>query len=282
MPVDAQTFGSELEHDPAPPASTRHRKLLVTITSLGAAGILAAGATGVANAASTAATPKASSSATPTAPKDGRPGPMRGSANHADGVITALSSSSITVKDEFGTSKTLAIDSSTKAHRGPKTTVAISSLAVGQRVHVRAATGSTKTAANINVQLAHVGGTVTAVDGSTITVTDRQGFTRTITLADGVTYTKDRAKSTDGAVIKGSVIQAEGKVASDGTTLTASSVDVMTKAPKRGHRGKGHGRKGHGGGFGGPDGRPNGPDGGSGPGDPSPPAVAPSGSSSTS
>jgi hypothetical protein len=84
----------------------------------------------------------------------------------------------------------------------------------------------------------HIGGTVQSVVGSTVTVKDRDGFTRTITLASGVKVTKDGSSSSAGAITKGTWIEATGAVDSNGTTLDATTVTIgMRSLPKDGSRG---------------------------------------------
>jgi hypothetical protein len=97
----------------------------------------------------------------------------------------------------------------------------------------------------------HIGGTVLTVDGSTVTVQDRDGFTRTIRLGSSVTVTKDGAKSDTSAITKGAHIEAEGTVDADKTTLDATTVRI---GQPTGPDGRWGGR--HGGHHGGPQGAP--------------------------
>ena len=95
----------------------------------------------------------------------------------------------------------------------------------------------------------HIGGEVLSVSGSTVTVRDPEGFTRTIRLGDDVTVTKDGAASDVAAVVQGEHIDATGQVASDGTTLDATAVAVGRPTPPAGRDagaakgGPGHGRR---------------------------------------
>ncbi|RIX30859.1 single stranded DNA-binding domain-containing protein [Amnibacterium setariae] len=77
----------------------------------------------------------------------------------------------------------------------------------------------------------HIGGTVQSVSGSTVTVQDPDGFTRTIRLSDDVKVEKDGASSSTSAIVKGKHIDATGTVASDGTTLDATAVQVGRPTP---------------------------------------------------
>lgn len=80
-----------------------------------------------------------------------------------------------------------------------------------------------------------VGGEVTAVDGTTITVNDmRKGGTYTIQ-SSGATFEKDGASASLSSITVGSHVMAEGTLS--GTTLTATKV-MSGKGPG----GHGHGR----------------------------------------
>lgn len=88
----------------------------------------------------------------------------------------------------------------------------------------------------------HVGGEVTAVNGTTITVNDmRKGGTYTID-ASGATFMKDGASADISSITVGGHVMAEGTL--DGTTLTATK--VMSGMPKGGHGFGGPGGRGHG------------------------------------
>jgi hypothetical protein len=69
-------------------------------------------------------------------------------------------------------------------------------------------------------------GTVTGT-GSTITIKDFWGFTRTIHTTGSTTYTRGGQPATSSAVTKGSHITATGTVDSNGTDLDASKVNVQ-------------------------------------------------------
>jgi Domain of unknown function (DUF5666) len=67
-------------------------------------------------------------------------------------------------------------------------------------------------------------GTVTAVSGSTITITDWDGFTREIHVSGSTTYTDGLT-----AIPKvGDKIHAEGTVDADKTSLDATTIGLMT------------------------------------------------------
>jgi hypothetical protein len=90
----------------------------------------------------------------------------------------------------------------------------------------------------------HIGGTVLSVDGTTVTVKDPEGFTRTIRLQAGATVTKGTAASTTAAITKGTWIEASGTVDANGTALDATTVSIGRPTPPKGgpHGGPAGGR----------------------------------------
>jgi hypothetical protein len=208
-------------------------KRAAATTALGVG--LVAGGAGVASATSTHTAHDATTTTTPSPP---------GAGNFAGGVITAVSDTSITVKDMSGTSTTYSLTSTTTVSEGP-TTITVSQLAVGQRVGIQLSSSSSTTATSIDVQLPVLFGTVTAVRGDTVTISDPEGFNRTIVVDSSTTYTKSGASSTLDDVSVGSVISAEGTVDTNLTSLDASS--VVIGAPDATGAGQGFGGPGIGG-----------------------------------
>jgi hypothetical protein len=181
---------------------------------------LVAGGAGIAAATSTTTAPPAAQAGTQN------PGPRAmDPAHRPGGTITAVSATSITVESLSDTSNTYAIDSATTFSEGP-TTIPASDLAVGEHVMVQASATSATTAANINLLPAELVGRVTAVNGNSVTITDPQGFSRTIVVGTSTTYTKSGAESNFSAIAEGSLIIASGKVDSNQTSLDASSLAI--------------------------------------------------------
>lgn len=79
----------------------------------------------------------------------------------------------------------------------------------------------------------HIDGTVRTIAGDTITVTDLDGFTRTIEVSSDTTYTQNRSSTGESAVTKGRFLHAAGSVDSNGTTLDATSISIFTSGTGR-------------------------------------------------
>lgn len=205
-----------------------------THLALGAAGLvggLALGVTGLAQAADPAPSPGATS--TPGQflqermhDRMGLPGGRMGKHGRGGygGLVTAVDGDSLTVRTPRGT-ETVALTSSTAYYEGA-TKATRSAVDEGDVVRVRLADpqATKKVATVVTVVPAHLVGWVTAVGDSTITITDHDGFTRTIRTSSSTTYVKDGATATRSAVTVGTMIRAVGEVASDGTTLDATRV----------------------------------------------------------
>lgn len=214
-------------------------KRVAATTALGVG--LVAGGAGIASATSSHS-PRDSTTSTSATP----PSP----ANYAGGVVTAVTSTSISVKGMDAATSTYAITSSTTFSEGP-TTVTASALAVGQHVGIQLSTSDDTTAASIDIQLPALFGSVTSVNGDTVVITDLEGFSRTIVVDSSTTYTKSGATSSLSDVVVGSDVIAEGTVDANGTSLDATN--VVIGLPSRQSGGPGIGGPGGGGpGFGPP------------------------------
>jgi hypothetical protein len=129
------------------------------------------------------------------------------------------------------------LTSSTTYYSGQtKATEAI--LSVGDIVGVRLADpkAASPVAAVVTVLPAHLAGFVTKIDGSTITIVDASGFTRTIRTSSSTTYEKDGIPAKAGAVTVGALVRAVGAVDADGTTLDATQVSVGTPLGRPGRK----------------------------------------------
>ena len=161
--------------------------------------------------------------------------------------ITAISGSSISLETEDGWTRTITVDDGTTYTRAGED-ITVADLAVGDTIGFRQTLedDGTWTIDAIAVILPHVGGEVTAVDGSTVTVEQRDGTSATINIGSdaNIVVNGDAAELADIEV--GMVLVAEGTENSDGS-LDATRV----RAGDMGLRGDGFGGRGfHGPGFG--------------------------------
>lgn len=150
-------------------------------------------------------------------------------------TITGISGSNVSLETGDGWTRTIAVTADTTLMEGDAT-ITLSDLNVGDEVRFKQTRGDdgTFTVTDLHVVLPHVGGAVTAVDGSTITVTQRDGSTATIKVTSATTYTVGK---TDGKsladVTVGMFVGAVGTLNSDGS-LTASQVHAMDPGSKPG------------------------------------------------
>jgi Domain of unknown function (DUF5666) len=201
--------------------------------------------------ASSSAAPNPAASAVPgtVEPKGGRRGFKGfgqgfgefGRAGFRDITITAINGSDVSLKTADSWTRTITVTSTTTITKGGAT-IGIDDLAVGDQVRFaqdRAADG-TYTVTDIVVVLPTVIGEVTAIDGSTLTVTQPGGTTATVHVDRDTTYRVAGAAGSLSDVKVGSFIAAEGTQRADGS-LDASI--VRTGFDRRGD-GRGPGWKG--------------------------------------
>lgn len=174
----------------------------------------------------------------PGAPGPGRGGPKGPGKHGLDGSVSNLQSSSFTLLARDGTRHTVTLSSSTTYNRGPATTASRSALADGEHVKVRptgtpAAPGSNASvqAADVSIIAPHMDGVISAIGGSTVTITDPDGFTRTIKTSSSTTYTHNGQSSSRSVLANGQNVHAVGSVDSDHTDLDAASVNTGTPPP---------------------------------------------------
>ena len=233
--------------------------------ALVAVGILAAAAS-AAPGGILAADPSASPSASAGATTDHPDGPGwkfggRGGGMRFGGItITAISGSSVSLTTADGWTRTITVDSGT-TYQKAGATAALTDLKVGDEIQFKEtrATNGTFTIDAISVIPPHSGGTVSAISGSTITVTLPDGSSATITVSSTTTYDVGGNASAKLSDIKtGFVVMATGTRSSDGS-LTATAVRAFDPAamPAHGDHGFGHGFRGGPGGPGDPDTNPN-------------------------
>jgi endonuclease YncB( thermonuclease family) len=173
----------------------------------------------------------------------GGPGFGRGGFGFGGITVTAISGSNLSLKTEDGWTRTIAVTSDTTITRAGKT-IAIGDLKVGDQVGFRQdrQTDGTYTIAAINVILPSIAGTVTKVDGSTITVQRRDGTTATIHVNSDTTY---RIAGGDTPAL--SDIKVDDVIIASGIQRTDGSLDaeaVAAGGPGRGDWFGGRGPRG--------------------------------------
>jgi hypothetical protein len=212
-----------------------------TAAALVAVGILAAGVT-----ATPAGTLAADTDTGTTLLTLDGPGRGFGGGHGFGGItITAISGPSISLETVDGWTRTITVDSGTTYTESGET-IAVSDLEVGDEIRFQQTLeddGSFSIDA-VAVIPPHAGGTVTAVSGSTITVTQRDGTSATITVTSATTYEVNRTEGASlGDVEVGMVLMAEGTENSDGS-LTATTVRAADPGAFRGPGGGHHGPRG--------------------------------------
>ncbi len=160
----------------------------------------------------------------------------RGGFGHPLGgiTITAISGSDISLETVDGWTRTITVDGDTTFSKGGET-IALGDLGIGDKIAVRQTRedDGSWTIDALAVVLPHVGGEVTAVDGSTITVEQRDGTSATIVVDDDTEYqvNGDNAELADVEV--GMFLVARGTENADGS-ITASDVRAGERGPGRG------------------------------------------------
>jgi hypothetical protein len=141
-----------------------------------------------------------------------------------DITITSINGSDVSLKTEDGWTRTIAVTSGTTITKGGQTT-AVSDLAVGDEVRIAEQRNDdgTYTVTQIHVVQPTIGGRVTAIDGSTITVTVPGGTTSKIHVSAD---TKISVDGTTGAKV--SDIKVNSFVIAQGTQRSDGSLDAST------------------------------------------------------
>ena len=144
---------------------------------------------------------------------------------NASGYVMAVTTTSITVETPGGVSTTYTISpTTTYTLDGQSATAAL--LVVGDRVEVQTASGAPTTATSVNIDLVEIHGLVLSVTGSTVTIIDSEGFTRTIQAGASTVVTDGGQTSSLSAITPGEAINATGTIDSTGTILDAVTIAV--------------------------------------------------------
>ncbi|MCI0346378.1 MAG: DUF5666 domain-containing protein [Chloroflexi bacterium] len=140
-------------------------------------------------------------------------------------TITAINGSNLSLATADGWTRTITVDADTTFAKAGET-IALADLAVGDQVRFMQTLedDGSFTIDAVVVVLPHVGGEVTAVSGSTITVEQHDGTSATINVTADTTYVVDGDEDASLSDIEvGDFVIAEGTENSDGS-LTASRV----------------------------------------------------------
>jgi hypothetical protein len=242
-----------LQRHPAQATWARVGLLGIGVAALLAAAILVFGSTFGPNGILAAGSASGDEDATNPSLHGGGPGFPGGRGGHAFGMggieITAISGSNISLETEDGWTRTITVDDGTTYARAGED-IDLGDLAVGDTIGFRQTLedDGTWTIDAIVVVLPHVGGEVTAIDGSTITLERRDGTTATVTVGAD---TSIRVNGEDAAL---SDIEVGMFLVAEGTETGDAALDAARiAAGDRGLRGdKGPGFRFGGPGFGGP------------------------------
>lgn len=143
----------------------------------------------------------------------------------ASGTVMAVTSGSVTISQNGGSTRTLTINGSTTYTQNGKAATA-SALVVGVRITAQGSVDSAGnfTATTINIALASIRGTVAAKTATTITVTTSPGKTVTVNVSASTRYmVRGVSAPTLNDVATGAQIVATGTLNADGS-LDATSV----------------------------------------------------------
>lgn len=169
----------------------------------------------------------------------------------AGGVVSAVTSSSITVRNQSGAATTFAITATTTVTKD-RASASISDLVVGDQVRIIPTAAGSTTAQSIDIEQPSVMGKVTVVSGDTITVTGPNGTSETVVVSGATSYTKSGASAALADVTVGASLFAQGTFAPGSTTtLNATSVGIGVPLHQGQPGGRHHDGPGpQGGGFG--------------------------------
>ena len=152
-------------------------------------------------------------------------------------TVTAINGSSLSLKTADGWTRTITVSNATTYSKAGAT-IRLSDLKVGDQIRfkqTRQSDGS-YTIDAIAVVLPHLGGQVTAINGSTITVQGRDGTTGTIKVTSSTTFqVDDNTKAALADIKVGAFLVAEGTKNSDGSLNAARVVSFADHGPGRFH-----------------------------------------------
>ncbi|HEX7498322.1 MAG TPA: DUF5666 domain-containing protein [Candidatus Limnocylindrales bacterium] len=153
------------------------------------------------------------------------PGSFRGAAGGAAITITSIAGSKLSLQTADGWTRTVDATGATITKAGQ--TIAVADLKVGDQINFRESRqsdGSYKIT-TIAVLSPTASGTVTAANSSSVTITQFDGSSKTLTLNGSTTYTEAGATVTNSALVVGVRISALGTLDSSGN-FTATAVMI--------------------------------------------------------
>jgi hypothetical protein len=153
------------------------------------------------------------------------PGSLRGSAGQVAITITKIDGSKLSLQTTDGWTRT--IDATGAAITKGGQTIAVTALKVGDQINFREARQSDGTykITTIEVLVPTASGTVTAVGSGSVTITQSDGSSKTLTLTGSTTYSEAGATVSKSAVVVGVRISAQGTVDSAGS-FTATAITI--------------------------------------------------------
>jgi hypothetical protein len=153
------------------------------------------------------------------------PGSLRGSAGQVAITITKIDGSKLSLQTTDGWTRT--IDATGAAITKGGQTIAVTALKVDDQINFREARQSDGTykITTIEVLVPTASGTVTAVGSGSVTITQSDGSSKTLTLTGSTTYSEAGATVSKSAVVVGVRISAQGTVDSAGS-FTATAITI--------------------------------------------------------
>jgi hypothetical protein len=206
----------------ARPIAARARWARIGLLGIGAAAFIAVAALAIGSSAAPTGTLAGNSSTSSGGVGDLHGGPGfpggRGGRGFGEISITAISGSNLSLATEDGWTRTITVDGGTTYTKAGDD-VTLGDLAVGDNIAFRQTRedDGSWTIDAIAVILPHVGGQVTAVDGSTITIELRGGTTATVNVGSDANVVVNGDAAAAGDIKVGMVLVAEGTENPDGS-----------------------------------------------------------------
>ena len=149
-------------------------------------------------------------------------------------TITKIDGSTIELKTDDGWTRTITVTGDTTINRNGEA-AKVGDLKVGDKIVLRQKRNDdgTYSIVAIVVPVPVVAGTVTKVDGDSLTLKTRGGTTKTVNLTGATTYKLGRADGTKADVKVGTVVVATG-VEGSGDTFTAKTVRIEVRLSRIG------------------------------------------------